>query len=62
MITLQKNIYTEKNGDRPRLVIPKQWILANGKSVYLLQDDDFIIIVPIGKDINKLIDKIKKTI
>lgn len=49
MRTLQKNIYSEKLGKRPRMLIPKGWVERNGNTTYMLEGKDFMIIIPQGK-------------
>ncbi len=58
MRTLQKNIYSEKSGKRPRMLIPKGWVERNGSSTYMLEADDFMVIIPKGKLTREMKDKI----
>lgn len=66
MRTLQKNIYSEKLGKRPRMLIPKGWVERNGNTTYMLEGKDFMIIIPQGKLTkamkNKIIEELKKEI
>lgn len=64
MITLFKNIFTDKEGTRPRIYLPIKWVKDNGTETYLLQDEDFIILLPLAnkKDHEKIKAKIREII